>query len=425
MGLSLLMFIRYRMPRNSEALRVSSSIDRRRFLKATGASAVAATLAGCTSGGNGGDGGGDSGGDGGDSGDSDGDSGDSGDSDDGGSGELTSVSFATPPVGMPVNIVIEYYLAENNLIQPRFEEDGYQLDYELTFEDATLFASGQIDMGTVSWVEDARLGVEQDQQLVTFGNIEGVVTGSFVKAGGPYDPENTGSVQATLDKVVEDEARYGIPGWAAGSVPHFQNILQEVYGYTLAQDGGDFNVQTTERGTMPELVMRGDLAVGTHSASSAGLTEVSNGDLKPIIWPWNEYLEQGWGRPPLVSLSTRLDFAEENPEVLLNMINMWSEGLNYVQENISEIAADPAGQETLEAENEEEAQFLLDLFSGNDVSPVQGLTESALYSEVGLDEQSVEEAQNLLGVMEDLGQIPSGWEDQLTFMTVSDLEDMV
>jgi hypothetical protein len=406
------------MPRDNGVRRAVDNIDRRRFIKAAGASAVATTLAGCTSGGNGGDSGGDS-----DGGDSDGDSETEGG--DGGSGDLTSVSFATPPVGMPVGIVIEYYLAQNDLIQPRFEEDGYELDYELTFEDATLFASGQIDMGTVSWVEDARLGVEQDQQLVTFGNIEGVVSTPWVEVGGPYDPDETGSVQASLDKIVEEEARFGIPGWAAGAVPHLQNIIQENYGYTLAQDGGDFNVQTTERGTMPSLTLRGDLATAVHSASSAGLTEVVNGELKPLLWIWNEYLEAGWGKPPLVSLSTRLDFAEENPEVLLNMINMWSEGLNYVQDNIPEIAADSAGQETLEAESEEEARFLMDLFAGNDVDQIEPLSQSALYSEVGLDDQAVEDARSVMNVMEDLGQIPSGWDDHLTFMTVSDIEEMV
>ena len=326
---------------------------------------------------------------------------------------------------MPVGIVMEYYLAANDLIQPRFEEDGYQLDYQLTFEDATLFASGQIDMGTVSWVEDGRLGVEQDQQLVTFGNIEGVVSTPWVEVGGPYDPAETGSVQASLDKIVEEDARFGIPGWAAGAVPHLQNIIQENYGYTLAQDGGDFNVQTTERGTMPQLTLRGDLATAVHSASSAGLTEVANGELKPLLWIWNEYLDAGWGRPPLVSLSTRKEFAENNPEVLLNMIDMWSEGLNHVQNNIPDIAADSDGQETLEAENEEEARFLMDLFSGNDVEQIEPLSRSALYSEVGLDDQSVEDARNVMSVMEELGQIPSGWEDHLTFMTVSDLEDMV
>lgn len=391
-------------------------MHRRRFLKATGAGAAVVGLAGCTSGGGGGGGGGDNGGSDGDNGGSDGD---------GGSGDLTTVSFATPPVGMPVKIVMEYYLAANDLIQPRFEEDGYQLDYQLTFEDATLFASGQIDMGTVSWVEDGRLGVEQDQQLVTFGNIEGVVSTPWVEVGGPYDPAETGSVQASLDKIVEEDARFGIPGWAAGAVPHLQNIIQENYGYTLAQDGGDFNVQTTERGTMPQLTLRGDLATAVHSASSAGLTEVANGELKPLLWIWNEYLDAGWGRPPLVSLSTRKEFAENNPEVLLNMIDMWSEGLNHVQNNIPDIAADSDGQETLEAENEEEARFLMDLFSGNDVEQIEPLSRSALYSEVGLDDQSVEDARNVMSVMEELGQIPSGWEDHLTFMTVSDLEDMV
>lgn len=408
------------MARDSVTNRAVRSVNRRNFLRVTGASALATSLAGCT-----GDGGGDGGdgGDGSDGGDG-GDGADGGSTGDGGSGDLTTVSFATPPVGMPVRVVIEHYLEANDAIQPRFEEDGYTLDYELTFEDATLFASGQIDMGTVSWVEDARLGVEQDQQLVAFGNIEGVVPTPWVAVDGPYDPANTGGVQETLDMVVEEGARFGIPGWAAGSVPHLQNILQEVYGYTMAQDGGDINVQTTERGTMPELTLRGDLAVADHSASSAGLSEIVNGELKPLFWIWNTYLEQGWGRPPLVSLSTRQDFAEQHPEVLLNMINMWSEGLQFVKNNIDSIAADPAGQEALEAESEEEAAFLMNLFSGNEVDQIQGLTESALYSEVGLDDQAVSDAQNVLTVMEDLGQVPSGWQDHITFMTKSDLQDM-
>lgn len=373
---------------------VAVRMNRRGFIKVTGGSATLATLAGCIG-------------------------------DDGGSGNLKTISFATPPVGMPVKIVIEYYLAANNKIQPRFKEDGYKLKYQLTFEDATLFASNQIDTGTVSYVEDARLGVEQDQQLVCFGNIEGVVTASYVKTSGPYDPANTGSVQQTLDKVIQENARYGIPGWAAGSLPHFQNVLKEVYGYRLAQENSDFNVQTTDRGTMPGLVKKGELAIGTHSASSAGLTEIVNGELKPIIYPWNEYLKQGWGRPPLVSLSTRKNFTEENPHVLLDLINMWGEGLQYVLDNIPSIASDKKGQEILEAKNQKEARYLLDLFAGNDTKYTKGLSQSALYRDPGLTKKDVETAKTLMGVMEDLGQIPSGWQDNITFMTKSDIEGMV
>lgn len=376
----------------TESTRSVDHLNRRNFIKATGASVGLAALAGCSS--------------------SDGEN------------SLQTVSFATPPVSIPVNIVIDYYLSERDKIQTRFEEDGYELEYQLTFEDATLFAAGRIDMGTVSFVEDARLGVEQDQQLVCFGNIEGVVTANYVKNGGPYDPANTGGVQQTLDKVVEENARYGIPGWAAGSLPHFQNVLNQVYGYTLEQDGGDFNVQTTDRGTMPGLVKNGELAIGTHSASSAGLTSIVNNELKPIIYPWNEYLEQGWGRPPLVSMSTRKSFAENNPPALLNIINMWSEGLSYVLENISSIASDEAGQEVIEAKNQAEARYLLDLFAGNDVDPTAGLSESALYRDPGLDESDVETAKSLLGVMEELGQIPSGWQDHITFMTKSEIQEM-
>lgn len=299
-------------------------------------------------------------------------------------------------------------------------EDCMAMEFQFTFEDASLFAANQIQFTSMSFVEAARLGVEQDQHFVSYGDIEDVIQGIHVKTGGPYDPENTGSIQATFDKIVEDEALFAIDSWAAGSLPYVQIILEEQYGYTLAEDGGDFNVQTTGYGTMPQLLLRDEIAVGHYAGTSAGQAEFVNGEITTLWWIATVMQnELGTAPPPLASLTGRQSFWEENPKAIHNNLQMWNEGLSWFRDNADSFPEDPQMQEALNSENAEQAQWILDLV----VKGENGAGGTPLLAEtpVGLTQEDIDNKKKLIGQMEELGQVPSGWEDHITFLTMDEI----
>lgn len=413
------MLIRYRMAGQEPSVQeLTGQVDRRRFLKATGAGAMVAGLAGCTGGGgDGGDDGGGGGDDGGDGGD-----GTASDGTGGGCESMTTVNAAGVPVGLPIEISINH-VQDSGRWDELWEEDCYEVDLQLTFEDVSLFAAGQVDLDTFSYVEAARLGVEQDQQIVPIGDIESVIQGVHVEAGGPYDPDNTGSVQASIDKLVEDGATFAVDSWASGSLPYAQIIMDREFGYTLAENEGDFNGQTTDYGTMPQLLLRGELGAAVFAGTTAGAPELESGEIKPLFWLAPKLQELGLGVGPLASIITRQSYVEEEPEAVLNWLEVWDDGIQYIHDNVDSLAEQPEMQEMLNVENQAQAEWILDLV----VKGENGAGGNPLLAEppVSLTEESIENKRSLISTMVDVGQIPPEWEDHVTFMTREEIESMV
>jgi len=409
--------------------KVGGTFDRRQFIKVAGSSAALAALAGCT-GGDGGDGdggsdgsdgsdGGSDGSDGGSDG-SDGSDGDTTEGGDGGSGELTTVNTAAVPVGLPIEIALNH-VRDTGGMQELWEAKGYDFNIQLTFEDVTLYASNQVQLDSFSYVEAARLGAEQQVSTVSLGEIESVIQGLHVKAGGPYDPETTGSVAASIDKIVEEGGTLAIDSWASGSLPYAQIIMRDEYGHDLSQ-GGDFSVQTTDYGTMPKLMMRDELQMAIFAGTSAGAPELEAGEIKPLFWLAPKLREIDAGVGPLASIVGREEFVREEPEAAISWLDMWNDGIQYIHDNVDELAADPDMHEMLNVNNEAQAQWILDLV----VKGENGAGGQPLLAEppVGNAEENIEAKRSLVSDMEDLGQIPSGWEDYLTFMTREDLKNL-
>jgi len=397
--------------------KVGGAFDRREFLKATGSSAALAALAGCTGGG---DGGGDDGGSGGDGGSDGGSSGGSDGGSDGGSQDLTTVNTAAVPVGLPIEIALNH-VRDSGGMEELWADKGYDFNIELTFEDVTLYASGQVVLDSFSYVEAARLGAEQDVNTVSLGEIESVIQGLHVKAGGPYDPETTGSVGASIDKVVEEGGTFAIDSWASGSLPYAQIIMRDEYGHDLSQ-GGDFSVQTTDYGTMPKLMMRDEIDMAIFAGTTAGAPQLEAGDIKPLFWLAPKLRDIGAGVGPLASIVGREEFVREEPEAAISWLDMWNDGIQYIHDNVDELATQPDMQEMLNVENEAQAQWILDLV----VKGENGAGGEPLLAEppVGNSEDNIEAKRSLVSDMEELGQIPSGWDDHLTFMTKDELENL-
>lgn len=377
------------------------TVNRRRFMEAAGAAGVVATtgLAGCLGGGDGGDG---------------------SDGSDGGSEERQTVSLTTVPVGLPQGIVVQHW-QDTDILANTFEARGYDLEFRQTFEDATLFAAGQSDLSNVSTIEAARLAVEQDMDLVVFGGVLSVVHGMYVATGSPYDPDEAGSVQAAVDRIVDDQAQVGIQSWASGNIPLQQRIFREVFGYEFTQEGGDFNVFTTDYGTMPQLIKDGELAMGSNTPIVAGIADLVAGDIKSLFYVRNVYAEQGWGNPPLNNLTTTREFYESEPGAVLACLNAWGQSTEWLHENADEIAGSQSGREALNMANEEQARYLLDLY----VTLDGAIDYETIPRDPGFTADEIDKATTFLEGAEEVGQIPSGWQDGVEFLTPDDIEAQV
>lgn len=383
----------------------TSEVDRRRILKLTGASIGIGSIAGCL--------GGDSDGDG------DGDTTPAGDGDGDGDGQLQQFAMSTPPIGVPYG-VISPYLENNNVFAETLEPRGYQVDWQQTFDGPTLFASGNVNVSAMSYFEGARLAQEQNQNIVTFGKVFASNQALFIKAGGPYDPDETGSPQASIDQIVEDNAQVGIASWASGNIPYHQRIIEDVFGYTLAEQGSDVNVITTDFSTMPQLILDDELAAAAYSPTSGGAVELANGQIKGLYWVPNTYQSQGWGLPPLNNLTTRLEFAENNPSALLGVLDLWSNGLGWLHSNLDSLIGNPDVVEQAGATNQEGADYMLRTLIGGEAP----LDEPIVYENADIGDSYAQQGTTLLNDAEDKGQIPTGWEESFQFMTRSEIEDL-
>jgi hypothetical protein len=381
-------------------------INRRQHLKSIGASVVGvATLAGCTGAPSDGEGGDGSGG---------------GDSDGGSDGATTSsqdlqeVRFVTVPVllGAP------YYLKkwyDSGRLQEIFAEEGYKLDMELTWEEATIFASGKTEMSTMGTVQGSRLATERDQNISFFGTGLTGVHGYAVKTGGPYDPDNTGSVQASLDKIVADNVKFGIQGWSAGSLSFAQVILEKQFGYSLTEQG-DFNVFTSDYSTIPGLIVEEELGAGVvMPMAGGGITELRDGEVKPLWWDRNVFAAQDYGIPMLQNLVTRSEFADNNPGAVRAMLKAWNMGAQKIHEEAMEVAEN--NYEAFGVQNAEQAKWLVNLYvTADGMIDHPCVLETANITDDRLD--SINQIQN---ISQNLGYLPENWDQQMSFLQPSDL----
>lgn len=411
--------------------------DRRKYLKTAGAGVAAmAGLAGCSSGGDGG-GDGSDGSDGGDGGDGGGgSSGDGSDgSDGGGGGDLQTVNQAVVPANMGAPYAMDKWIREVGVlgkeigypfdddgIKARWADHGYDLQFQTTWDDATLFASHQVQLGHTAPIGAVQLGQSQDTVISIFGITLTNMHGWAVKAGGPYDPDNTGSVQASLDKMVEENALVSNAGWASGSLKYQQIIFENRYGYSMTQENGDFNVQPSDYSAIPDLITNDQIAMGVMlPLAGRGYQELAvDESIKMLFWDYNVFQEEGWGIPVLQTPSTHKSFLEENPEAVRLMLEDWNKGQELYMENAEAIAADEESWDMIGAETEAEAQWLTDLY----VSADAGIDRPTLLYPVALDDDRIEAIKSGIELAAEIGTVPSNWDDYVEFVHMDDiLED--
>jgi hypothetical protein len=388
---------------------VSNPSERRRkFLKTITAVGASGLVAGCTGGSNGGDGT-----------TANTQDGTNNDTTAGGSGG-GSIKLSGIPIP-PLNI-LETRLKgdQSNVLQQQLSDVDYSLDkFSMGFQGPALLASGQSHMNfDVSALGAARLGPENDVEITIVGHNLNAFPTFYVKDGGPYDPENTGSVQATFDKLDENNARMAIPNWSSGTIPAHQIAVQSLYGKQFAQDQSDFKVVQVEWPAMPQLIKEGDLATGICQAFLGGTTRLEQqGELKPLYWPMDLLPKEGFGIPPLASMPVRTDFFEENREAVEAVMRAYEEELQWLLDDPTGIVSEDPYLGMMNTDGDAELAEYLIQFVLND-SEDRTFEVSPMRKTGYIDDEFIEGVKTYLDNAVELGQVPENWDEYVSFETL-------
>jgi hypothetical protein len=383
--------------------------SRREFVKVLGGSTVAVTvsLAGCS---NGDDGSGDDGGS---------DSGSDTDGSDGDSQEFQTITETGVPI--PKTKLENWYKTERtDLYAETMSETGYELEIETTFEDLPLFLGGNAQIAeSMGALEAAEIGIERDEQFAAHAKTGGQHTALYVKIGSKWDPDKTGSVEATIDKLVEEGGTFAIGGWGLGTIPAYSLIFQEKYGYDFSE-GGDFNVVTSALPSLAQLVAEEKAAVGTSAPSYGSYGYTAGADdpvLKPIFWMQSEMEDTGInsGTLQLGNAITRKSFSDENIEAMKAYVAASKQAVEWIQNNIDTIVEDQEMREILGYGSKEATRYILEWrylaeHSENTVPPSNG--------DLALTDEYIQAEKETIAKAQSLGAVKSGWEDYIEFKNV-------
>lgn len=421
-------------PRNSEASVTESnetadstgdqSWKRRKLMKA-GAVASAGVLgaaAGCTSSP-------DSGGSGGGS----GSGGSGGGSDDGGNGgdssgsqeSQTTVRLILAPTGFQ-GIIMDYLANDTSILNDYFSEENLNVEVSRSWEGAAIFTSGGADFETFGSLEAAKLAGERGLPLAVNANLAPQIMQVVGGIGGPYDPEVSGSPQASMDRLAEQQDVFALGGWGGGTGIMMPMIVQEAFGYAFTDDeSSDFNnIRTAEYSAVPQLVDNGDVAMGTSSpihGATPFMAPAEYGGEEPTVkslYGCGSIVAdlEGFNAPQLNSWTCSQEYASQYPGSPRGVVRAFSDGLEWMYEDpIGRIEADDEHLNQLGLENMDQAQYVLDwginLELDNELPVV--------YEDIELTDQFIEEDKNFLRTAQDVGFLTEGWEENLEYRKIS------
>lgn len=369
----------------------SSHMRRRAFLKASAAAGVGG-LAGCI-GGSGGD----------------------------------QLVIGMPPLG-PAMLTRRRIDEQTDILQEEMDEAGYDYEFQITWEEIALYASGQVDLvPTLSDIEGSRIAAEREVETAFHGIFATNYEGLYVRKGSDWDPEVSGGFEETMRLLAEGEGTYGNAGWEQGSVIPAEMIFSEKFDLSYSESESDFDVQTADWPALPQLLMDGELDV-VENAPPLGpntATEMAaNEEITDIAW-WQPHLEDLGLDARTVNLGlfgTRQEYSENHEEAITAFMRAWQEGAQWVSnpDNFDEILDDEENIDALDADNREQAEVILE-FSQDPPShtSVEGNSEPVLMDEVEISDDFVDTEMEALQLAEELGSVPEGWDEYVEFRPVS------
>lgn len=356
--------------------------------------------------------------------DGDGDDGGNGGDSDGSQESETTVRLLLAPTGFQ-GIIMDYLAEDTNILTDHFSEENLDVEVSRSWEGAAIFTSGGADFETFGSLEAAKLGGERDLPLAVNANLAPQIMQVIGERGGQYDPENTGSPQASMDLLNEQQDVFALGGWGGGTGIMMPMIIQEAFGYQFTDDeSSDFNnITTAEYAAVPQLVSGGDAAMGTsspiHGAAPTMAPAEYNDDEQTItsIFGCGSIVAdlEGFNAPQLNSWTCSQEYASQYPGSPRAIVQAFTEGLDWLYEDpLGRIEGDEEHLNQLGLENMNQAQYVLDwginLELDNDL-PV-------LYEDIGLTDEFIEEDKNFLQSAQDVGFLTEGWEENLEYRKV-------
>lgn len=396
-------------------------VDRRGFLQSAGALGVtvgAGALAGCTGGGDGGDSGDGSDGDGGSTGQPESDGGSSG----------GTIRIGLPPVGI-ANAMVKR-MEETGNLQQYMDDAGYDFDLQQGWDNPTLYVSGQLDMMLANPMELARMGTNQGTESMSFAGVTKLIGGITLPAESEYSASETGSIEASVQAMAEDNVRFGFDGWSSGDIP-FLSTLFDQWGVNYTPTNSDFQMIDTEAPTIGNMLANGELDAANYAPYLPGY--ISN--IIPEINLENLFIELelmdelGYSEPlMLAGLGARRDSFEQDRDGYVAFARALSESVTWLVNNVDAVKEWDDLVELSGRQTQQQAEFLYDWNLGSDLSSIYGeeyaqweLPSSTVYENAYMSDELISVHQDFLDTAAEGGFVTSDWTDYVSFAQLDEL----
>lgn len=401
----------------NESYLSKSDWDRRTVLKAGAAASTGliGATAGCASSP---DGGGDEGGDGGGDG-----GGDSEGSSSGSQSTKDTVQLILAPTGFQA-IIMDYLNSDTDIYSNSFNDADLEVEVARSWEGAAIFTSGGADFGTLGSLEAAQLGGERGIPLAVNANMAPQFMNVNCAIDGAYDPDNTGSPQASMDKLAEEQDRFALGGWGGGTGIMMPMIVDESFGYTFTDDeSSDFEITTAEYFAIPKLINEGNAVMGTssplHGAANSMAPAEYTGEEPTVKQAWNTgaimEATEGFAAPQLNSWTCSQEYASEVPASPETVVQTFQTGIDWFYDDpIGRMESDEEHLSQLSLDSMDVARYVMDwgfnLEFDNDL-PV-------MYSDLALDDEFIEKDKRFLRSAVGTGFLSENWEENLEYRKV-------
>ncbi|WP_255152267.1 hypothetical protein [Halorarius halobius] len=361
--------------------------QRRTILKAAGAASTF-SLAGCVgSGGNG---------------------------ESGGSENTVKISLA--PSGFQ-GIVMDHIHSDTDILKNTLSEYGYSPEVKKSWEGSAMFAAGRPDFETMGSLEAARLAANRDLDLTVAANLAPNFVSWWTKKGSPYDPANTGSAKATVDKLAQEGDKFALGSWSTGDVPAYKILMGAEYGYDFGQDKSDFNIVTADLFAIPQLLVDEEIAVGTSSPIHGGAPFLADEPEIVPIWPsvGDKLAEVGFARPQLNGWLTTQEYYSNQPDAVKGLVQAWYKGLEWFFDNPKEIVvSNDQHLQQLGVETKKQAKYIVDW----GINLEYGNKSPIIYNDIELTDEFISGDKKFLARAAEQGLIPSSWDEHLEYQKV-------
>ncbi|MFB6187935.1 MAG: hypothetical protein ABEI86_13865, partial [Halobacteriaceae archaeon] len=326
---------------------------------------------------------------------------------------LTTIKTAFAPLGI-TNLIVS--MAEDEgILQEKMKNAGYKLDIKRTWSEKPLFASGKIDLSlTLGAVEGARIGPKTNEKMTVNGYVLPQFGASQVKKGGPFDPENTGSKQATIDKIVNENAKYAIGSWSGGHVPPDRMIIKDQFDYQFTPDG-DFNVVTASYTAIPKLLVDGKIAIGGVSPPLGGAPYIRKDQVTPIFGTPSGLKKLGLSPFSLAlgNCLARKSFTDKHAPAVKALLEAWQESAAMFHNNPKEWATkNEEYTKMIGATSAEQAEFIAQWCKQYTLF---GIDLTMVPKDPLLTDDYIQNDKRAMKTMRKFGVVPENWNNFLSY----------